>query len=80
MNLIYNKLKKIILIEYLRDIDYGLYFCCLDKTRPTIQVIVRQTSVVAVVGSTVQLVCYVEDSTGRVNLVWSRGVGLPPGM
>ncbi|XP_060073482.1 basement membrane-specific heparan sulfate proteoglycan core protein-like [Ylistrum balloti] len=44
-----------------------------------ITVIVRQTSVIAVVGTTAQLYCYVDDNTGRTTLVWSRNGGLPPG-
>ncbi|XP_069115040.1 basement membrane-specific heparan sulfate proteoglycan core protein-like isoform X2 [Argopecten irradians] len=47
--------------------------------RPEITVIVRQTSVIAVVGTTAQLYCSVEDNTGRTTLVWSRNGGLPQG-
>ncbi|XP_021372607.1 basement membrane-specific heparan sulfate proteoglycan core protein-like isoform X2 [Mizuhopecten yessoensis] len=47
--------------------------------RPEITVIVRQTSLIAVVGTTAQLYCYVEDSTRRTTVVWSRSGGLPQG-
>ncbi|KAL5013502.1 hypothetical protein ScPMuIL_007772 [Solemya velum] len=47
---------------------------------PDVTVIVRQTTIIAIVGTTATLECYVEDGTGQVTLVWSRqGAGLPPG-
>ncbi|KAL3861185.1 hypothetical protein ACJMK2_007245 [Sinanodonta woodiana] len=49
------------------------------ETKPDITIIVRQTSVVALIGSTATLECHVEDETGRVTLFWSRTGGLPPG-
>ncbi|KAK3104524.1 hypothetical protein FSP39_004009 [Pinctada imbricata] len=47
--------------------------------RPDVTVIIRQTSVIAVIGSTTQLVCYVDDDSLRATLVWSRVGGLPTG-
>ncbi|KAL3861148.1 hypothetical protein ACJMK2_007217 [Sinanodonta woodiana] len=49
------------------------------ETKPGITIIVRQISVVALIGSTARLECHVEDETGRVTLFWSRTGSLPPG-
>ncbi|XP_061163155.1 basement membrane-specific heparan sulfate proteoglycan core protein-like [Saccostrea echinata] len=48
-----------------------------DETRPDVNVQVRQVIVVAVSGTTAELVCYVEGI--QAQLVWSRQGGLPPG-
>nr|XP_022341960.1 basement membrane-specific heparan sulfate proteoglycan core protein-like isoform X4 [Crassostrea virginica] len=54
-----------------------ILFVQRDESRPELIVLVRQTSVVVVAGSTAELVCYVTGS--QPQLVWSRAGGLPPG-
>ncbi|XP_056009495.1 basement membrane-specific heparan sulfate proteoglycan core protein-like isoform X3 [Ostrea edulis] len=48
-----------------------------DENKPEVIVLVRQVNVVAVVGTTAELVCYVDGV--QTQLVWSRSGGLPPG-
>jgi hypothetical protein len=48
-----------------------------DENKPDVIVLVRQVNVVAVAGTTAELVCYVDGI--QAQLVWSRSGGLPPG-
>ncbi|KAK6175562.1 hypothetical protein SNE40_014001 [Patella caerulea] len=48
-----------------------------QPVEPEVQIIVRQATVIGVIGSTVKLECYSRD--GNVFLVWSRQGGLPTG-
>lgn len=61
----------------LSNVFVMLWFVFEDESRPELIVLVRQTSVVVVAGSTAELVCYVSGS--QPQLVWSRAGGLPPG-
>ena len=55
-----------------------LYVTKNPRPPTDITVIVRQVSIIATVGSSTQLVCYVEDNTLRTTLLWSKSGGLPP--
>ncbi|XP_052832935.1 basement membrane-specific heparan sulfate proteoglycan core protein isoform X4 [Octopus bimaculoides] len=50
----------------------------VTSSRPTLQIIIRQESVVKTVGESIQLVCYVEQRGNLINLVWSKQNGQLP--
>ncbi|XP_063409056.1 basement membrane-specific heparan sulfate proteoglycan core protein-like [Mytilus trossulus] len=74
--------------------DEAQYFCqainvagsTLDRTilyvksnpRP-LTLIVRQVAIIATIGNTEQLICYIDDNSVRPTLIWSRNGGLPSG-
>ena len=51
----------------------------LGETRPDVNVVIQQTTIIALVGTTERLICYVQDDSVRATLVWSRVGGLPIG-
>ncbi|VDI13303.1 heparan sulfate proteoglycan 2 (perlecan) [Mytilus galloprovincialis] len=71
--------------------DEAQYFCKASNVAGTtevktilyvksdIKVIVRQVAIIAPIGSTEQLICYIDDNSVRPTLIWSRNGGLPPG-
>ncbi|XP_063410398.1 hemicentin-1-like [Mytilus trossulus] len=49
-----------------------------SNPRP-LTLIVRQVAIIATIGSTEQLICYIDDNSVRPTLIWSRNGGLPSG-
>ncbi|XP_076086554.1 basement membrane-specific heparan sulfate proteoglycan core protein-like isoform X4 [Mytilus galloprovincialis] len=56
-----------------------LYVKSNPRPPTDITVIVRQVAIIATIGSTEQLICYIDDNSVRPTLIWSRNGGLPSG-